>query len=289
MTDQMLKDALEGIADRAEPVDGMAERALKGARRRRTVRLSGVASAVAVATAAAIAVPIAGQPDGGRTLAGPRDGTTANTAAERALARACLRNGPPAGHMGQDRPDIGKARDFWLLVAVKENRRHLALVGGTSGFVLCSGSDATGNADLPTFHRWTKAFEGALSVDAIGHLQAASPKGVRDDGHGIVFAVAGRVKPQVSRVQVTWTGGRTVWATVDNGYYIAGTPGRRIPDKGATGPMSDGAMKDEDRKVTSVTAYTAGGGVVDRWRAGPGEGGMFFHEDCPRTTSTSLC
>lgn len=289
MTDEMLKDALERIADRAEPVDGMAERALKGARRRRTVRVSGGVSAVAVATAAAVAIPLAGPSGDTSTLAGPRDGMTSNTPDERALARSCLRNGPAAGHMGQNRPDLGKAPEFWLLAGVRENGRHLALVGNTKGFVLCSGSDATGNADLPTLHRWAKTFDGAFSVDAIGHLQAAAPKGVRDDGLGLVFAVAGRVKPQVSRVKVTWTGKRTVWAAVDDGHYIAGTPGRQVPDKGASGPMSDGAMKDEDRKVTSVTAYAADGKVVGQWRAGPGEGGMFFPEDCPRTMSKSLC
>ncbi|WP_143220987.1 hypothetical protein [Actinomadura sp. CNU-125] len=42
MTDQLLKDALDGIADRAEPVDGLADRALRTAARRRRTRTAPV-------------------------------------------------------------------------------------------------------------------------------------------------------------------------------------------------------------------------------------------------------
>jgi hypothetical protein len=52
MTDQMFKDAFERIADRAVPVEGLAERALRRAARRRATMLSGAAPGVAAAVAA---------------------------------------------------------------------------------------------------------------------------------------------------------------------------------------------------------------------------------------------
>lgn len=294
MTDQMLKDALERIADRAEPVDGMAERALRGARRRRTVRVAGVA---AVVTAAAVAVPFVGPFGMGVDSRGP-DAALAgirlpdNTPAERAIARGCLRDGPPAGHMGQDRPDLGGPGDFRLLVIVRTGYRHLALVGSKTGFVLCGGSATTGNADVPTFNPWwKKKFDGAFRVDAIQYVTPPGPEPESSDDD-LIYTVAGRVGPKVAKVQVTFTGGRSTWATIDNGYFIAGTASGLVETKGVTGPMADGAMSTpDDEAVTSVRAYNAGGKVLRTWRPPPGEGGGFSPGDCAddTTSSPSLC
>jgi hypothetical protein len=57
MNDELLTATLHQIADRAHPVDGLADRALRGAARRRTVALTATALGVAAAVTVTTALP----------------------------------------------------------------------------------------------------------------------------------------------------------------------------------------------------------------------------------------
>lgn len=100
MTNEMLRDAFHGIADRAvQPADGIAERALRQASRRRMTMMAGVAAG----TIAAVAAPLLflTLPDDGRQASAADQAVTPstsvtsvelpdNTPAQMRLAKACV-------------------------------------------------------------------------------------------------------------------------------------------------------------------------------------------------------
>ncbi|MBO2448314.1 hypothetical protein J4573_14510 [Actinomadura barringtoniae] len=297
MTADMLKEALEAIADRAEPVDGMAERALRRATGRRRTRAIAGAS---LALAAAIAVPatvVQAQGESGssskkpQVLAPATGGLPSNTAAELQAAKACMRDGPPTGNMGEDRPDLGKLPDFRLAVRQRvggQGGQFVAEVASEKGFVLCSGSSKEGNAEPPTFHPWVGSaakgglwdFTAPVRVDAITIVSAIGENGAGSSGDQLHALVTGRVKSDVARVVVTWNFGRTTQATLRNGFFISRVASKMIPDKTATGPMSKGAMTQQDDRLLSVSGYGADGQLVYIFRPQGEDTGRFVPEDC---------
>ncbi|MFD0899066.1 hypothetical protein [Actinomadura sediminis] len=276
MTDQMLKDALAGIADRAEHVDGLADRALRTAARRRRTRTAAGAAVLAVAAADPAAVVAGGDRAEPRVLgpssgpppsaARPPGGLPANTPEERAVARACLRGGP--------------SPDFRLLTRQRVPGGQLAEIGSGRGYVLCV-TDGGGNTEPPRVHPWPGGTDGGLfgfdeplRVDGIQQVQALE----WDELHAVVV---GRAKPGVTRVAVAWDGGRTARAAVHNGFFIAQTPARSVPDREATGAMAAGAMTSPTIRVEAVTGYDAAGKAVHTWRPKvPTEEAGFVPEDC---------
>ncbi|GAA4104357.1 hypothetical protein [Actinomadura miaoliensis] len=288
MSDQMFKEAFERIADRAEPVEGLAERALRRARRRRAAMLSGAA----LGTAAAVAVPIALLNVGGRAGPAPRPqtavtapGLPSNSPAEAEVVRACMRNGPPIGPSQKPEPQLGGPADYRLLVSQKVGRETVALVGGDRGFVLCA-RETKRNFEPPLFHPWPNttgkglgSFAGEGRVDVISSLTSAAGTG-RDLHH----LVAGRIKPDVARVVVTWDRGRTVNATIQNGFFLARVDSRIVK----TGP---GAWSDRDERVLSVEGFGRDG--VSRFLVkAPNKGVQAFRPgDCPSENGPSnfLC
>ncbi len=287
MTDQMFKDAFTALAERAEPADGLAARAIRTATRRRRA----AAAAGAAGLALAVAVPLTITAGGGRAEDGalskpsapPQDGRGLpdNSRQELALARACMRNGPPVGTMGESRSDMGGAADFRLLTTMPVEGGRLAEVGSARGYVLCATSGKT-NTEPPQFHPWPGTSRGGLfgfgaplRVDGIRQIQALSGW---DELHAVVV---GRAKPAVTRIYVVWEGGRTGQAAVDNGFFIAQTPTKMIPDRKATGPMSKGAMTSPTIRVMSVTGYDAKGKALYTWRPKVRtEKAGFVPEDC---------
>jgi hypothetical protein len=131
MTNEMLRDAFRGIADRAvPPADGIAERALRQASRRRTTRIAGVAAG----TIAAVMAPLLFlhlTNDGRQPPPALKPSVTSSpkvsgiklpeyTPAQRALAKSCA-----------DLPDVrllatsAAMRKFILVGNAKEHRSCL--------------------------------------------------------------------------------------------------------------------------------------------------------------------
>ncbi|MEU8117929.1 hypothetical protein AB0C21_04390 [Spirillospora sp. NPDC049024] len=285
MTDQMLKDALAALAERApDPADDLIERAVRTAdRRRRTRTAAACAAALALAVAVPAAVTAVREPSAPSVLSspGPGKGLPENTPEERALARACMRNGPPTGSMGEKRPDKGSASDFRVLTEMPVPGGRLVEVGSRRGYVLCVGN-GRGNTEPPKLHTWPGkpggglfGFGAPLRVDGIMQVQALS------DSNGLHAVVVGRAKPSVARVHVAWEGGREAEAAVRNGFFVTQTPAEMMPDRKATGPMSKGAMTGPTIRVASVTGYDAAGRSRYTWRPKVRtEQAGFAPEDC---------
>lgn len=276
MTDQILRDALEGIADRAEPVHGMADRALRAAGRRRRRRVTAAAVAAAAATAAAV-VPW--------SLQGGRDSTLSpvassgapsvsalppSTPQENRLVKGCLRDGP-VGDMGQRLP--GRFEPFRLLARQGGDTALIALLGNRQGFVLCSGKAGSENLEPPVFHKWIGAagFPGSLRVDAIDYLTSSGA----GDPRSLHYFVAGRAKERVAEVTVVWTGGRTERVRPEHGFFLVATRSRMVPDR-----TGDAALTTPDESVVSVTGRARDGGTVQVWRPSGREGAQFVPENC---------
>lgn len=270
MTDRMLGDALTALADRAEPVDdlaGLTDRALRTAARRRRTRAATGAVVLALAVAVPAAVVAGGAPSEPGVLGPSRNGSPEggglpdNTPEERALARACMRGAPA---------------DFRLLTTLRVRGGHLVEIGGPRGYVLCV-TDGTGNTEPPQLHAWPGTSDGGLfgfgaplRVDGIRQVQALSGW---DELHAVVV---GRAEPGVVRVGVAWDGGRTAEAAVRNGFFIAQTPAKAVPDGGDSGAMSSPTIR-----VVSVTGYDAANRPVHTWRPRvPTEEAGFVPEDC---------
>ncbi|MFC5744538.1 hypothetical protein [Actinomadura rugatobispora] len=291
MTDDMLKDALGRIADRAEPVDGLAERALRAAdRRRRTRATAGAALALAVA----VAVPVTFTQATGSGEKAPALNTTRpdktsqglpeNSPEELNTARRCLRNGVPRGMGGEHRPEYGSASDFRLLVKSPVDKGdYLAEVASEAGFVLCATSERAGNVEVPIFHAWPGRTSGGLwtfgapfRVDAIRQVSPSAW-----DAYALSVVLVGRAKPGVARVRIAWENGRTSEATVDNGFFLGHTPTKVVPTKGEGDAMSRGAMSPVTIRVATVTGYDSAGRAVHTWRPeSKGEAGGFAPADC---------
>jgi hypothetical protein len=297
MTDQMLKDAFERIADRARPVPGLAERAMRRASRRRTARLSGMAAAVAVA--GAVAAPFvlfgdAGEPDRPRPAAGP-GGLPVDGPAEREVVRACLRGGSPAGTRSERRPPYSGPADYRLLVGIRTGAETVAVVGDEWGFVLCARGTGE-NAEPSMFLPWPDlapgglwSFNGEAHIDVVSRLPKADEDGRGSSPHGFHHVVAGRVKPGVAKVVVTWDRDRTVEATVRNGFFIARVDSGIVPVKGGSGTDAPGAVEDREERVRKVEAFSAEGISLFLWSAGRSKGVRGFDpDDCADTRDVQL-
>ncbi|MES9536452.1 MULTISPECIES: hypothetical protein [unclassified Actinomadura] len=298
MTDQMLKDALAALADRApDPVDGLAERAVRtAARRRRTRTAAACAATLALALAVPATVMTVREDSAAQALGSSGDaefakGLPKNTPEQLALARICVkddrlpsvRRSKPGDPTPQStvRDAIGPVKDFRVLTSMPVKGGHLMEVGSPRGLVVC-----VSNGKSRTMGPWLNAWPGKssgglfgfsapLRVDAIRQIQALSHF---DD---LLAVVAGRAKPGVARIRVTWEGGRAADAAVQNGFFIAQTPTRMVPDHNATGVMSKGAMSSPTIRVLSVTGYNAAGRVLHTWspKVSSEEAG-FATEDC---------
>ncbi|RSN64076.1 hypothetical protein [Actinomadura sp. WAC 06369] len=264
MTDRMLKDALTALADRAEPPADLADRALRTAARRRRGRTAAGAALAALA----IAVPAtfaAGADTSAPGVLGPPGGSPPalpdDTPSERAITRACLRDGPSS--------------DFRLLTRQRVPGGQLVEVGGPRGYVLCVTGGGH-NTEPPQVHPWPGGkdgglfgFDAPLRVDGIRQVQALK----WDELHAVVV---GRAKPGVTRVGVAWDGGRAAQAVVHDGFFIAQTPAEMVRDDGSTDAMSSPTIR-----VAAVTGYDAAGEAVHTWRPKvPTERAGFVPEDC---------
>ncbi|MQY07226.1 hypothetical protein [Actinomadura macrotermitis] len=265
MTDPILKEALAEFAGQAAPVPGLAGRVLRRHDRRRRRRITAAALA-AVATAAAVVVPFAWPQDEGRTAAlHTSNGLPANTPDEVADALRCLRRKVPR--------DPVAATDARLLARIHLGKDlFVAAVGSPRDLVLCAASPKTGNTEVPQPIPWypagpadPKALRHPLRVDAAASVTAPTRSGTVEYRNGravhddLVFLVSGRARPEVRRVEVTWSDGRTVRAVLRDGFFLASHTGRMEPDPTATGAMSRGAMRTSADRPTRIVAYGASG------------------------------
>ncbi|WP_141578958.1 hypothetical protein [Actinomadura sp. WMMA1423] len=285
MTDQMLKETLAALAERApEPVDDLAERALRTAVRHRMTR---AAAAFSAALALAVAVPAAVgavRDDSPSHALGSSDRVDIqkelpeNTPEQLAIARGCVRKDPPPDPQVMarlrskhpvprttPRDVIGPLEDYRVLTSMPVPGGQLAEVGSRRGLVICV-SNGHDNTMGPMLNPWPGKsnrglfrFGAPLRVDGISQTQALSHW---NDLHAVVV---GRAKPEVARIRVTWDGGRAAEAAVRNGFFIAQTPTRMVPDRNATGAMSKGAMSSPTIRVLRVTGYDAAGRVLHTW------------------------
>src|SRR4051794_27429395 len=145
MTNEMLRDALHGIADRAvQPPEGIAERALRQASRRRATRMT---SAV-VGTIAAVAVPLLflNLTDDGKqappalkpsVTSSPRASAVKlpdNTPAQQRLAKTCVpRPEPEARLLARSVRSVKNA----LLVGADGLQYQFVLVGNEKNHWTC--------------------------------------------------------------------------------------------------------------------------------------------------------
>ncbi|MEV5576403.1 hypothetical protein AB0L06_40775 [Spirillospora sp. NPDC052269] len=252
MTEQMIQDALRDFAEQAAPVPGMAERALRRHRRRRRVRTTGTALAAAGLTALVV-LPFAVPSSGGETRrVAASSGLPDNTPAERAVARGCLRGASDAYRL-LNRIDLG-ADGF------------VAWVGNNDRLMLCSGNEHIGNMEGPSSAApWIpvgppdpELIQTPMRVDIFSSVSVA----VSRKPNNIVFLLAGRAKPGVQRIDVTWSDGRTLTASLRNGYFLSAHWGRTVPDPTATGDLTAGAARTSTEHPTRVVAYDRHGQIL---------------------------
>jgi hypothetical protein len=275
MTNDLVKDALHRIADRAGPVDGLAERALRGATRRRAA----ATAAIAAGTVAAIATPVAllaqtGGDGSHRTQwAGPAAAPSpspqagalpTNTTAERAVARACVTGNPAfADIMGNGKishpPTSGpgyQASDFRVLVSHPVQNGRIVFLGSEKGHRTCVLDRSGKPSALDRVAHQTANFWQFEPGDGFGHL--TKPASLQDEGGGAIaygaapyeLHVGGLVTPQVARVTLRFGAGKPVTATISHGFFLGGVV---VPNKQGT--------KLIDQSV-DVTAYDAAGKVI---------------------------
>ncbi|MGI8328889.1 hypothetical protein ACRYCC_02925 [Actinomadura scrupuli] len=281
MTHEMLTDALHRIAERAEPVDGLAQTAIRRATRRRAALVTtGAAAAVVLAL---LPFAVVNGTNGPARRAEPGAGAgpalPVDDAAERRITQRCMRNGPPTGSLAEPRPDLGRQEDFRLLTSLRIGQQTVAMVGSVRGFVLCVMDTGT-NFQPPGFHPWPGStgrrippFTGDVRIDVIASMSTTAYRGpALMDLHHVV---AGRVKPGVVRVTVTWDRGRHADATVRNGFFIARTDGRMLPDRDRNGHVIAGAWHIRTERVESVIAYDTAGRVRQVWKLTGHEGQSF--------------
>ncbi|MDL4775959.1 hypothetical protein [Actinomadura xylanilytica] len=294
MTDETLRDALERIADRAQPTDDLAERVLRRVARRRRAQMAagaaGVVAAIAVPTVAVQTRPAEAPPAATRVQQG--------SAEEREVAAACLREETPEDRTEGARSGLGEPDDVRLLARVRLKRGYVAAVGSERGFVLCSAVAGGQNVEEPNVHQWPSttgkgglwSFNTALRVDAIVHLAEAADAATTSP-FGMHFVTMGRVKPQIKRVKVTWNKRRSADAAVQRGFFLAQYASGSDPVDGP-GPLSEDASSTDDDAVVAVTGYDDDGRVQQTWRPSGDEGGRFTPDDCadgPGPRHPALC
>ncbi|MCO5968097.1 hypothetical protein [Actinoallomurus soli] len=247
--DEVLKETLHRMAGRVTDADPAGERlaghALRGAERRRTRRIAaGTTAGVAAITLASIAVA-----GGGRDRAEPeavRPVTSgspthhlrlpSNTAAERAVVRACMTTDP-------DVPDITAAddpgemtgpgtriADFRVLVTYRDPLGQAVLLGSTVAHRTCDldtrgRPTATDRMTHQTANAWQPSLSSATRVISLDDgrediLHRSDMTGDDKTPHGVQAEFAGRVRPDVTRVTFTLPDGRTSDAAVAHGFFL---------------------------------------------------------------------
>jgi hypothetical protein len=268
--EQRISEELRAVAAAAMPVDALAHarRARAGSLRRRRLSwsIAGLAAAASVVTAV-IAVPAGGP--GGDTAA-QVSGLPDNTPGQLASVRACMPKGGPVHNMDGNRrlPEQGAVADFRVLAEARDEGGSTALVGSTSGFVLCTPTTQQDFAERAVFTYWgfkapgdLAGFSGDLQVDAYTshtHSYAEGPDRIqRDDTYRVVV---GRVGAGVRRVEIDWADGRRSDAQVTGGFFIARILGKLVYGE-------DAKSRNEPPSTlysppVTVTAYGARGQVL---------------------------
>lgn len=191
--------------------------------------------------------------------------TSPNTPAESEVARACLRRGkplPPTGMKnGPEVTDFGDYKEYRLLISLRHKGQTVAMVGGGKGFVLCVRTNGQ-NVEPP-------CLQSSRDWDKLHHV------------------VAGRTKPGVTKVVVTWNRNRTVEATVRNGFFIARVDSEMVPAEREFEGDMPGAMYSRDEQVLKVEAYGNRPGPLFTWNAGRNGGVTMFNvADCDEGAKT---
>jgi hypothetical protein len=216
MTNEMLRDAFHGIADRAvPPPEGIAERALRQASRRRTTMITGVAAGTIAAVTAPLLLFNLVNYDGqaravlnpGATSSPRASGVTLpdNTPAQRTLAKSCA-----------DLPDVrllARSVDRFQFILVGNEKTHRTCMLNTKGkvshsFAEDSNWDPTKISDPLTLLR---------SEDVV-------------IGNSYVQHTAGVVTPAVAKLVMTSLGigvGKPGYYRLDlsikTGFFVTGT------------------------------------------------------------------
>ncbi|WP_433350031.1 hypothetical protein ACQP25_38880 [Microtetraspora malaysiensis] len=268
LDEQKIAEELHLMAREARPVDVhvYASRALaRSTRRRLSWSLAGLAVATASVVGAVAVLPASGVQDTAASVQELPD----NTPEQVKLVRDCMPAGRPVHAVG-DRTDIpgpGKAEDFRVLVEFRDDVGSTALVGSTAGFLFCTPEKDPNFADrsvrkLPLFEYWGYAPPGGLKAGLTGALTVddyvlewdyARPE-LEGDPY---LAVAGRVSPEVRRVEIDWADERRSDAQVSNGFFI----GRAIQKKARFRPGGK-LMNYLGGPPVTVTAYGEAGEVL---------------------------
>ncbi|MEV5707734.1 hypothetical protein [Actinoallomurus sp. NPDC052274] len=281
--DETLKDTLHQMAGRVadtDPVgDRLAGRALRGAERRRTRRIAaGTTAGIAAIALASIAItgggPDRAEPEAVRPMTADtptgHSRLPSNTAAELDVVRACMVDDPSVPGISADDDGVGDktgagthVADFRVLVTYRDSLGQAVLLGSTVAHRTC----ALDNRGLPTAidriphqtaNTWQpslSSFTGVISLDD----DTQEPVLHRSDltrgdltPYGVQAEVAGRVRPDVTRVTFALPDGRTSNAAVSHGFFLW----RKRTDTSA--PVREGSPD----KTLVIRAYDRGGRVL---------------------------
>ncbi|MFI6602286.1 hypothetical protein ACIBHX_39055 [Nonomuraea sp. NPDC050536] len=277
--ERTISEALRTMAARATPADPapLARRALRSRVRRRGTRwVAGLVTAAALTAYGVVQlrpvetkdptlvgpIPVNPSPmyptptpsptNSGAPALGP---LPANDSERFGQVLACMPHGGTVHNMDGERvlPQHGVPQDFRWLVEAADKEGVTRLVGSLKGFVLCT--PGVRGVSYPTdalFAYWgveppgDLAFDAALSVD-VYDLQMQSMINPPKDGDPLFHVVAGRVKPEVKRVEAVWKDGRRAEAVLGNGFFIIRTRAHK--------PYVHGDLR-------TVTAYDGDGRVL---------------------------
>ncbi|KAB2350370.1 hypothetical protein [Actinomadura rudentiformis] len=242
MTNDLVEDALSQLANRARPVDDMAGRALRSAARCRVRRRVTASTALVVATAAAIAVPVMVLPavDGEKVQAGPsgvQGGLDKvlppDSAVSRAAVRACMNGDPTFPGLTGPPTEGHRARDFRLLATHPVKDGRLVFLGSSKGYRTClidkDGKASPANRQRRQIaHLWGTGpgrdpwapDASVVPLDTGGNVTAYGP-----GGHvkSYEFHAAGRVTPEATKITVRFGKEPPITATISGSWFLAGT------------------------------------------------------------------
>ena len=241
--DQLIRDALHRIGDRAAPADRLKERALRTAARRRALSMAAGAVGAAIA-AVAIVGPIGLLRD-----SSARPATTAVRPPTNVLS-SCMPRDPhfwpskdeklPVKHAATSTVPGHRAADFRVLVELHDAKGTVALLGSSVAYQVCR-LDRFGRPDRMTvtpagwgFANYWQLLNAQPDKKELG--TSGKPhkpdlfkdvSGIKDLGTGIISMigvstegiVAGHLPPKVVRLTVTHNGSKSD-ATVSHGFFI---------------------------------------------------------------------
>ncbi|MEU4701034.1 hypothetical protein [Nonomuraea dietziae] len=272
VNEQRIAEELRLIADGAQPVDPAAYATLARAGASRRRRLSWSLAGLATATALVAGVLVVAPSRGGGDIAAQVAELPRNTPEQMRLVRDCMPRGGPVHNMdpGLRVTEHGGREDFRVLVEYRDQKGSTALVGSTTGFVLCTPAEQKDMAQPPVFTYWgyrppgnLSGLAGDLTVDAYdGHDHPYVVGPDREQKNDNYLVIAGRVTPRVQRVEIVWKGGRRVDARVANGFFIGRMLTGLVP---APEGLGEGPLKPEqmvDTPSATVTAYDQAGRVI---------------------------